>query len=68
MHPQEYSKLAYGIKEACAAVNLSRAFLFERIASGELKSFKIGNRRLIAVDDLTNFINSHKNSEAVHAS
>ena len=68
MQQADNTKLAYGIKEASAAINLSRAFLFEKIASGELKSFKIHNRRLIAADDLTNFINSYKNSEAVHAS
>ena len=68
MNPTDYTKLVYGIKEASAAINLSRAFLFEKIASGELKSFKIGNRRLIAADDLTDFINHYKNSEAVHAS
>jgi hypothetical protein len=65
MHPSDYVKLAYGIKEASAAVNLSRAFLFERIASGELKSFKIANRRLIHAEDLVSFIDSYRKSEVV---
>jgi hypothetical protein len=67
MHPADYTKLVYGIKEASAAVNLSRALLFERIASGELKSFKIGNRRLIHAEDLAAFINGYRNGEVTHA-
>ena len=67
MHPIDHTKLVYGIKEASAAINLSRALLFEKIATGELKSFKIGNRRLIHADDLTAFIDSYRNGEANHA-
>jgi excisionase family DNA binding protein len=64
MHQTDNTKLAYGIKEASAAINLSRAFLFEKIAAGELKSFKIANRRLIHAEDLASFINSYRNGAA----
>jgi excisionase family DNA binding protein len=64
MSPENHNKLAYGVREACEATNLSRALLFSKIASKELKSFKVGNRRLIHAEDLASFINSYRNSAA----
>jgi excisionase family DNA binding protein len=52
----EQGKLAYRVDEAVKASGLGRTFLYERIASGELKSVKIGGRRLILKDDLLQFI------------
>lgn len=53
-HDQQ--KLAYGIDEAVKASGLGRSFLYEQIASGELKSVKIGKRRLILHDELVRFL------------
>lgn len=52
----ETHKLAYRIDEAVKASGLGRTFLYERIASGELKSVKIGGRRLIMRSDLVAFL------------
>jgi excisionase family DNA binding protein len=49
-------KLAYRIDEAVKASGLGRTFLYERIASGELKSVKIGGRRLILREDLVRLL------------
>jgi excisionase family DNA binding protein len=53
---QEPRKLAYRIDEAVRATGLGRSFLYEHIADGSLKSFKIGGRRLIAHEDLEAFL------------
>lgn len=49
-------KLAYRIDEAVKASGLGRSFLYEQIAGGALKSFKVGGRRLIAHADLEAFL------------
>ena len=53
---QTSDKLSYGIKDACNATGLGRSFLYQKIADGELNTFKIGSRTLIAADDLAAFI------------
>ena len=53
---QTTDKLSYGIKDACNATGLGRSFLYQKIADGELNTFKIGSRTLIAADDLAAFI------------
>jgi excisionase family DNA binding protein len=52
----ETKKLAYRIDEAVKASGLGRSFLYERMASGELKSIKVGGRRLIFHTDLMDFL------------
>ena len=56
----ETGKIAYRIDEAVKASGLGRTFLYERIASGELKSIKVGGRRLILHLDLFDFLNSSR--------
>ncbi|KAF0206510.1 MAG: hypothetical protein FD172_3944, partial [Methylocystaceae bacterium] len=46
------AKLAYRISEAVLTSGLARSTLYELIASGRLKSVKIGGRRLISADSL----------------
>jgi excisionase family DNA binding protein len=41
------SKIAYTIKEATAAIGLSRSTIYKLMASGELQTIRIGQRRLI---------------------
>ncbi len=41
---------AYQINEATAAYGLSRTTIYKLISSGELRTVKIGGRRLIPVD------------------
>jgi len=54
--PTGSMKLAYRIDEAVKATGLGRTFLYERIARGELKSIKVGGRRLILHSDLVEFL------------
>ena len=56
MPTQVIEKIAYRIDEAVKATGLGRTFLYERMASGELKSIKVGGRRLIRVVDLVDFL------------
>ncbi len=58
----ESQKLAYRIDEAVKASGLGRSFLYERMASGELKSIKVGGRRLIIHADLMDFLMGTKSS------
>jgi len=54
--PAEPMKLAYRIDEAVKATGLGRTFLYERMTRGELKSIKVGGRRLILHSDLVEFL------------
>jgi excisionase family DNA binding protein len=45
-------KLAYSIKEACAASSLGRTTLYAHIAAGRLQSHRIGGRTVIPAESL----------------
>ena len=40
-------KLAYSVPEFCAVASIGRSLVYDEIASGRLKTFKVGRRRLI---------------------
>ncbi len=44
------ARRAYQVNEAAAAYRLSRSTLYSLMATGKLRSVKIGGRRLIPVD------------------
>lgn len=44
------------IEEARARLRVSRPTLYQKIASGELKSFKIGRRRFVTDEAIDEFI------------
>ena len=48
--------LAYSVKDAAAAVGVSRGMLYELIASGQLPSTKLGSRRLIRREALVELL------------
>ena len=54
----DIEKVAYRVDEAVKASGLGRSFLYERIAAGDLKSVKVGGRRLILRSDLMSFLTS----------
>lgn len=56
--PVQSGKLAYTIKEATAALGLSRSKLYILMGSGELRSFQVGKRRLIPADALQKLMSS----------
>jgi excisionase family DNA binding protein len=50
------SKIAYTIKEATAAIGLSRSTIYKLMASGELRTIRIGQRRLIRAEALNRLV------------
>jgi excisionase family DNA binding protein len=49
---------AESVPEAAARAGVSRSFLYERIASGELPTIKCGKRRLVRVETLRRWLAS----------
>jgi excisionase family DNA binding protein len=49
-------KLAYSIREACAASSLGRTSIYSAISSGRLKAVRVGGRRLVQADSLRSLI------------
>ena len=49
--------LSVSVEEAARLVGHSRSGIYEVIAQGELKAFKLGKRRLILVKELECWIN-----------
>lgn len=50
------SKIAYTIKETTAAIGLSRSTIYKLMASGELQTIRIGQRRLIRAEALNRLL------------
>jgi excisionase family DNA binding protein len=50
------TKLSYSIDSCCEVLDLGKSTLKKFIDSGELRSFKTGNRRLISHKALTEFL------------
>lgn len=48
------------VSEAAKELRISNWLLYELIRKGQLKTLTIATRRLIAADDLANFINERK--------
>jgi excisionase family DNA binding protein len=51
-------RLLYRPAEAAEALGISRAYLFELLATGELQSLKIGASRRIPADALQRFVDA----------
>ena len=51
-------KLAYSVREACAASSLGRTTLYRHIAEGRLKVLKVGGRTLIKAQSLRELVGS----------
>lgn len=45
-------KLAYSIREACAASSLGRTTIYSHISAGRLHAVRIGGRTVIPADSL----------------
>ena len=46
------------------ATGLGQTFIYEEMRDGHLKSFKMGKRRLVAADDLIEWIESYRQRAA----
>ncbi|MGH1488210.1 MAG: helix-turn-helix domain-containing protein [Acidimicrobiales bacterium] len=51
-------RLVYTVREAADELRIGYSTARERIATGDLRSFKDGSRRLIAGDDLLAYLRS----------
>lgn len=58
MQLQNTEKLAYSMREFCAAVSLSRSRVYELIEEGLLSPAKCGRKVLIPVDEAQRFVAS----------
>lgn len=50
------AKLSYTVPDACAQIGVGRSTFYELIASGEIRTFKIGTRTLVPASELVAFI------------
>jgi excisionase family DNA binding protein len=57
--PSYLDRLAVSPIEAARIAGIGRTKLYEALGSGELRSLKIGKRRLILIDSLQNWLNQH---------
>ncbi|MFI5021020.1 MAG: hypothetical protein ACHQRJ_05130 [Alphaproteobacteria bacterium] len=57
--------LAFSIEGFLRASSLGKSFIYEKIASGELRTVKHGKRRLILADDARAFLRGCTAGEAV---
>lgn len=48
--------LAHPVNDACARLGIGRVKLYELFGTGEIASFKVGNKRLIPESELQRFI------------
>lgn len=48
--------LAHTIPDACKRLGIGRTTLYELISTGEIRSFKVGNRTLIPEAELRKFV------------
>lgn len=60
--PAVAPRLVYTVREAAEELRLGYSTVRERIATGELRSFKDGSRRLIAGDDLLAYVRSRQDA------
>lgn len=53
-------KVGYSVEETMQATGLGRSTVYELLGSGELESIKVGRRRIVPVDAITQFMNSKR--------
>ena len=56
MHSQALPVLRFEISEAAQILRCSRAFLYKRIQSGDIKAQKDGTRRYISAAELQRYV------------
>lgn len=59
----EIDRLAYSVPDAARMLGISPRAIYNRLANGELRSFRVGPRRLISLDALKDYIRTRE-SEA----
>lgn len=56
-HQNALSPLSVGVEDGARMIGVARSMFYEILARGELKSFKLGRRRLVLVKDMEAYIN-----------
>jgi excisionase family DNA binding protein len=56
--PLKRERVACSIKDSANLLGIGVTSLYQRISAGEIKSFCIGTRRLIAYEELLRFVRS----------
>jgi len=57
-------RILFGVKEAAAALSVSRSYIYELFRSGHLKFLKVGGRRLIEAAEIHALVERLKTSQA----
>lgn len=52
------ARQGYPVPEAAQQIGVSRALAFKLIASGRLRSFRVGRRRLVSAEAIRDFIHA----------
>ncbi|WP_116248191.1 helix-turn-helix domain-containing protein [Nocardiopsis sp. FIRDI 009] len=60
----EIPRVAYKVPEAAHSLALSEAFVWKLIASGELRSYKVGAARFVPASALTEFVEARLADDA----
>jgi len=63
--PSSDGPLAFSVPDACRHLSIGRTTLFELLAAGELRSFKIKKRRLIEAESMRSFVTARIAAENV---
>lgn len=53
---EQIAPLSVGVEDAARIVGFSRSGIYELLASGELRGFKLGRRRLILMTELKTWV------------
>jgi excisionase family DNA binding protein len=57
-------QLAYSVPDAAAMIGISRRTCYELMTSGQLRSVKLGRRRLVRHTDLVAFVDALADEQA----
>ena len=56
LHKILAGRLSVSIEDAAAAIGVSRAYAYQLVEAGALRTFTLGRRRLVSVDAIAKFI------------
>lgn len=59
--------ISYSVEQALGATGLNRNAFYKALSAGEIRTFKVGRRRMVSKQALEDFI-AHKEREAATAS
>lgn len=57
-------KLAHTIPEACQCIGIGRSMFYEMLKRKEIRSFRIGNRRLVTHEELQRVVKEKSTESA----